>query len=186
VPEGAPPQFARAVQSLRAARLRPELTVEEVPAPQRIAPYAVAVTADVVDRDEDLASGRFVLLHDPDGQEGWDGTCRVVALARAALEVELGSDPMLAQVGWSWLTDSLELAGAQAHALGGTVTRVLSESFASLADRPATVEIEVRASWTPDVDDLGPHLTAWGELLCTVAGLPPLPSGVAPLPRRRR
>ena len=49
-------------------RLRPEVRLTEVPAPQRIAPYAVALTADVVDprdTDDDLASGRFVLLHDP-------------------------------------------------------------------------------------------------------------------------
>jgi len=47
-----------------------------------------------------------------------------------------------------------------------------------------TVEIEVRASWTP-VDDIAGHFTAWGALLCTVAGLPPLPAGVAALARRR-
>ena len=62
------PEFARALEELHHARLRPEIRLTEVPAPQRIAPYAVALTADVVDprdTDDDLASGRFVLLHDP-------------------------------------------------------------------------------------------------------------------------
>ena len=33
--------------------------------------------------------------------------------------------------------------------------------------------------------DLEPHVEAWGELLCTASGLPPVPDGVAPLPSRR-
>ena len=64
-----PPDFARALESLRAARLRPEVRVTEVPAPARIAPFSLALTADVLGpptTDEDLASGRFVLLPDPD------------------------------------------------------------------------------------------------------------------------
>ena len=69
-------------------------------------------------------------------------------------------------------------------AASGTVTRVASESFGSMSDRPATAEIEIRASWTPTEDALGEHLLAWGDLLCTAAGLPPLPAGVVPLSRR--
>ena len=75
-------------------------------------------------------------------------------------------------------------AGVAATAVGGTVTRVVSESYGALAAKPATVELEVRASWTP-LDDLGDHLVAWSVLLCTVGGLPPLPDGVAPLARKR-
>ncbi len=171
--------------SLRAARLRPEVHLEEVPAPQRIAPHALAVSADVVVADEDLGTGRFVLLHDPAGQDAWEGTFRAVTFVRAALEPELGADPMLGQVGWSWLEEALADAGAAFTAPGGTVTRVVSESYGALADRPSTVELEVRASWTP-LDDVGLHLEAWGRLLCTVAGLPPLPAGVSALASRRR
>jgi hypothetical protein len=70
-------------------------------------------------------------------------------------------------------------------AASGTVTRVASESFGSMSDRPATAEIEIRASWTPlRYEQLGDHLVAWGDLLCTAAGLPPLPAGVVPLTRR--
>jgi hypothetical protein len=125
-----------------------------------------------------------ILLYDPGGQDAWEGTFRAVTFARAALEPELGADPMIGQVGWSWLTEALATAGATAAALGGTVTRVVSESYGALADRPPSVELEVRASWTPR-DDVSRHLQAWATLLCTVGGLPPLPTGVATLPRRR-
>lgn len=53
---------------------RSEIVIEEIPAPQRLAPFAYAVSADLtdprlVDSDgeiEDIATGRFVLLHDPE------------------------------------------------------------------------------------------------------------------------
>lgn len=183
-------EFDAAVRALGAVKLRPEVRLTEVPAPSRIAPYAVALTAEVMpsrDEDEDeLASGRFVLLHDPSAPQPWEGTWRVVTFARAELEPETATDPMLGAVGWSWLTDSLEASGARYVADAGTVTRVVSESFAGLADKPPSVEMEVRASWTPIDTDLSAHLEAWGALLCTVAGLPPLPDGVVALPGQRR
>ena len=43
------PEFTEALEALRHVRLRPEVRITEVPAPQRIAPYAVALTADVID-----------------------------------------------------------------------------------------------------------------------------------------
>ena len=92
---------------------------------------------------------------------------------------------MLAEVAWTWLGDALHEAGATAHALGGTVTRVLSQGFGALAGRSTGVELEMRASWTPPSTALGAHLEAWAALLCTVAGLPPAPEGVTPLPARR-
>jgi len=184
MPEDAPEEFSSAIERIRAVRLRPEIVLEEVPAPQRIAPHAVALGADVVQDDEELATGRFVLLYDPSGQDAWEGTFRAVTFVRAALEAEFGADPMIGQVGWTWLQECLDSSAATYTAVGGTVTRVVSESFGALGDRPATVEIEIRASWTP-LDDVGVHLQAWAALLCTVAGLPPLPAGVAPLPRRR-
>jgi hypothetical protein len=151
--------------------------------PQRIAPFAHALTAEVVSDGEELATGRFVVLHDPSGPESWSGTYRIVTFVRAELEREVGSDPMLGQVGWSWLEDALS-GHAEYTAAGGTVTRVISESFGALSGRGAITEIEVRASWTP-LDDPARHLQAWANLLCTVAGLPPLPPGVTALPRRR-
>lgn len=172
--------------------MRPEVRLAEVPAPRRIAPHALALTAEIIadhtDPDQDeLATGRFVLLHDPEGQQAWDGVWRVVTFARAELEAETAADPLLGEVGWSWLVESLQASGANYHAEGGTVTRVVSESFAALSQRPPSVELEVRASWTPhDDSDIEAHLHAWGRLLCTVSGLPPLPDGVVALPGRRR
>jgi hypothetical protein len=182
-----PAEFMRALVSLRETRLRPEVHLEEVPAPGRIAPFSVALTADVsVPRSPDeLASGRFVVLHDPAGQEAWDGTFRLVTLVRATLEAELGADGLLAEVAWTWFEDAVADAEAPAHAAGGTVTRVLSQSFGALEDRPDEVEVEIRASWTAPDGDLGPHLQAWSRLLCQAAGLPPLPHGVTAIAPRR-
>jgi len=127
-----------------------------------------------------------VLLHDPSCPEPWEGAWRAVTFARAELEPEVAGDPALGGVGWSWLIDSLEDRGVDFCAEAGTVTRVVSERFGGLADRVTTVELEVRASWTPLDARLGEHLLAWSDLLCQVAGLPPLPDGVVALPGPRR
>ncbi|WP_426311685.1 DUF3000 domain-containing protein [Cellulosimicrobium sp. E-16] len=189
----APPAFRAALDALGARRLRPEVTLREVPAPRRIAPWSVALTGEVEaarSEDPDLASGRFIVLHDPDGQEAWQGTFRVVTMVRATLEPEMASEEMLAEVAWTWLEDALHDTGAAVRAEGGTVTRVLSQSFGALAGKHNDVELEMRASWTPvpagsaGAADLGDHLAAWAQLLCTAAGLPPLPDGVTPLGAR--
>ena len=110
----------------------------------------------------------------------------VVTFARAELEPELATDPLLGAVGWSWLMDAIDSVQAQVTAEAGTVTRVVSESFAGLDERPPSVEMEIRASWTPTDDDPARHLQAWLSLVCTIAGLPPLPDGVVALPGQRR
>ncbi len=187
--EDAPPEFQAALASLRSATLRPEVVLEETPAPQRLAPYAVALTADVVgsdpEADEDLATGRLVLLHDPAGHEAWAGTFRLVTYVRAELELEMATDPLLPGVGWAWLLEALEGRGAAFTAASGTVTRVASESFGAIAEQAGTAQIEIRASWTPLDEAFDAHLLAWSELLCTTAGLPPVPAGVVALPARR-
>ena len=185
-----PAEFRGAVDTMRAAMLRPEVLCEEMPAPQRIAPWSAALSGDVTVGEEDLGTGRIILLHDPAGNEAWDGTFRCVTYVRADLDAELGSDPMLAAVGWSWLTEALEAHGAPFHAVSGTVTCVTTESFGGMAGEPGTAQLEIRASWTPDVDedgalDMRPHVEAWGELLCTAVGLPPVPEGVTAIPSRR-
>ena len=181
----APPEdFSIALAQFRAANLRPEIACEEMPAPQRVAPYAAALSADVVVDGAELGTGRIVLLHDPAGNDAWHGTFRCVAYARADIEPEMVTDPLLSEVGWTWLCDALAAHRAEYTAPSGTVTRVASEGFGGMADDPASAQIEVRASWTP-LGDLKPHVEAWGELLCTAAGLPPVPSGVVAMPNRR-
>jgi hypothetical protein len=177
--------FRTALASLREVRYRQEIQVEESPAPQRLAPYAIALSADVVDDDEDLASGRLVVLHDPEGQDAWEGTFRIVAFVRATLEPEMAADPVLAEVGWAWLLEALDAHHAGFTAISGTVTRVTSQSFGGLADRPLEGQMELRASWTPLAPDLTGHALAWAEVLGQAAGLLPLPPGVVQLPRPR-
>lgn len=184
----APAAFRRAVQALGEASWRPELRVEEMPAPQRIAPFAAAITADVVLGSEEVGSGRLVLLHDPAGNAAWRGTFRCVTFARADVDPEMVTDPLLARVGWSWLIEALDNHHASYVEPSGTVTSVSSESFGAMAEEPPEAEIEVRASWTPVLEEgagLGAHAQAWAELLCTTAGLPPLPPGVVLMPSRR-
>lgn len=179
-----PEEFRNAVQQLKAARLRPEVVCEEMPAPQRISPYSAALSADVVIAGAEVGSGRLVLLFDPAGNDAWAGTWRCVAYARSDIDPDMVTDPMLSAVGWSWLTEALQSHGADYVAPSGTVTRVASESFGGMADEPATAELEVRASWSP-LGDLAPHVEAWADLLCTAAGLPLLPVGVVAMPSRR-
>lgn len=180
--------FDRALASLRAVRLRPELTLDEGPAPQRLAPHAVALTAEFCEDDEELASGRFVLLHDPDGVEAWDGHYRAVIFIRAVLEPDLATDPLLTGVAWAWLQESLDESAGPRTALGGTVTRVMSESFGSLGERDVTGMVEIRASWTPTgaPEDMGGEVQAWAGALAQAAGLLPLPPGVSALTPPRR
>jgi hypothetical protein len=210
--ETAPAAFRTAVAELRSTRVRPEVRVDDTPAPRRLAPYAYALTATVEVDGEELADGRLVLLHDPSGHEAWKGQFRLVSLTQADLEREIADDPLLAEVGWSWLVDALEQFGCAYIEPGGTVSRAYSQYFGSMADRPSSTEIEIRASWTPVPSvtgsgaavtglGLGAHLRAWCELLCQCAGLPPLTvpypvtpaagegagqvSSVVPMPTRR-
>jgi hypothetical protein len=207
-----PPEFLHALGTLRKAQCRSELRLAEIPAPARLAPFAVALGAEVMasgpgsgttpvhgpaamalaaaagteDDDEiELATGRFILLHDPDGSAVWDGEFRIVTYIRAQLEPEMGNDEMLGTVAWTWLVEALENHRAPYRAAGGTATRVLSESFGTLSGRPGSIDIELRASWTPASSDVTAHLEAWSDMVCTFAGLPPLPDGVSALPRRR-
>jgi hypothetical protein len=174
----APEPFLQAVAALRSVRPRPELHLAEVPPPKRLAPWSFAITAEVSgpgDGDDGaLATGRLVLLHDPEAQEAWDGELRVVAYVRAELDAEFASDPLLPEVGWSWLTDALEAAGAKYTALGGTVTDTSSARFGDISGPARTDDLELRASWTPLDSDLAPHGEAFCELMASVVGLPPV------------
>ena len=185
-------EFAQALAQVRAVRIRPEFQLDEAPAPQRLAPSAVALTAESVDAD-DAATGRFVLLHDPDGVEEWEGTFRAVVFVRARVESDLVADPMLHEVAWAWLLEALDASAATATQVGGTVTTTVGRSFGSMADRPAEGFLEIRGSWTPiGIDDepaaagMGRHVQAWMDLLAHAAGLTPLPADVARVDRARQ
>lgn len=180
--------FDNFVSLVREFRTRPEIELAEVPAPQRLAPFAFALSADVAfaGDDEDLATGRFVLLHDPAGQESWEGRFRCVTFIRSSLENDLQNEAILNDVAWSWVGEALERAGASYGANGGTVTRSSSKSFGQLEGTDDTSEIEIRASWTPlSGDSLIEHLSGWLYLIELAAGLAPLEEGVSSLKKRR-
>lgn len=161
------------MEDLRAVTARPEIELEEMPAPQRLAPFAHAMSGTVLRDGDEVATGRLILLHDPAGHDAWDGTMRLVTYVTAELEAELAADPLLPGVGWSWLTDALESHGAAYTAIGGTVTQTLSTRFGDLAGPPTAADLEIRASWTPTDVDLQAHVRAWCALLASTAGLPP-------------
>lgn len=174
---------------MRAASTRSELVVTEIPAPGKLAPYSVALAADVTParhaRDSELGTGRFILLFDPAAPEAWGGQFRVVCYAQAPLETDIGVDPFLADVAWSWLVDALDARGAQYTSASGTATRILSTGFGELVSQGDGAQIELRASWTPVDHDVSSHVEGWGELLCMLAGLPPAIEGVTMLQARR-
>ena len=187
-PPTTPSSFALAAEEIRATRFRDDLTVHEIGAPTGLAPQSIALAGDVRPDAEGEASiygtGRFILLHDPDEPSAWGGAWRIVCFAQAPLETDIGVDPMLADVTWSWLVDALESRGAAFHSASGTATKILSKGFGSLAEEGDGAQIELRASWTPSGAML-PHVEAWAELVCMLAGLPPGSEGIAVLGARR-
>jgi hypothetical protein len=181
--------FADARETL--GRLRDDIVFEDIPAPRRLAPYAAAMGAVAYrdgayadgDDEDEIASARLVLLYDPDSQPGWPGVFRLVAFVRSEVEEEMAADPLLGQVGWSWLTDALDLHVPGYAEPSGTVTRVITEGFGGKAGEPARTEFELRASWSPpDDSDLGDSVAAWVDMLAAAAGLPAQPPGTTALP----
>jgi Protein of unknown function (DUF3000) len=189
--DGAAAAFAQAVSGLRdglaALRLaRPELSFEDDPPPRKLAPFAAAFAATVLQADDEMGWGKLILLFGPAGQAGWAGRFRFIAYIRAELDPEIAADPLIGQVGWSWLTEALDARADGYRQPSGTVTRVVTEGFGTKQAEPVSTGFELRASWSPAAGDdatleLGGHVEAWSDALCMAAGLPPLPSGVAAL-----
>jgi hypothetical protein len=174
VPANAPLQFRLAVDSMLSARCRGEARVEVIRPPQRLAPWSFAVAVDVATpEDSEAATGRLVLLHDPDGHEAWDGELRLVGYAQAEISAEMAEDPLLPAVGWSWLVDALGDRRADYTAVGGTITQTTSTRFGDLHGPSSSTQLELRGSWTATSAELAPHLLAFVDLLAAAAGLPP-------------
>lgn len=196
-PSAAELSFRSAVASLRSGiegqqLTRPEISFDDEPPPRRLAPYAAAVAATVEVSGCEIGWGRFVLLYDPAGQDGWEGPFRVIAYVRADLDPEIAADPLVGQVGWSWLTEALATRTAAYAAPSGTVTTAVTEGFGTKQGEPLATGFEMRASWSPRGEarkspDLDRHVGAWCDVLCQAAGLPPVAPGVAQLrpPRPR-
>lgn len=179
--------FTKAVESMHAVTLRPELTLGTIRPPQRLAPFSHAIGLEV-GTEEDLdpqkhaavpadsegdAFGRLILLHDPGAEEAWDGAMRLVAYIQADMDDEVAADPLLPDVAWQWLTEGLDNDDSGYTNLGGTVTSTASVRFGEIGGPPRAHQLEMRASWTADSTDLSAHVLAFSQVLANVAGLPP-------------
>lgn len=168
-------------------RWRHDLAVEEIGSPQRIAPHSIAISAELLLDDEELANGRLILLHDPAGNDAWGGTYRIVSYARADVDLDMVADPLLPEVAWSWMNDALETHGASHGHLAGTVTASYGKAFGDMEGSEDRAEVELRSSWTPTLGSRDPligHLRAWQDLLGLVGGSPVLPEGMLHFPGR--
>ena len=149
------------------AVVHPSIEVGPIRPPQRLAPYSYAVGAEVKHTvGEDVGE-------QSDGDEAWNGTMRLVAYIQADVDETLASDPLLPEVGWSWLVDALGNRAEPVTALGGTVTSTSSVRYGDIAGPPKAHQLELRASWTAGSVELASHVEAFCEVLAYAAGLPP-------------
>ncbi|QPK80338.1 DUF3000 domain-containing protein [Corynebacterium lizhenjunii] len=180
-------KFATATEALYTATVRPEISIRQIRPPQKLAAHSFAIGLEVSKPEREVipinsdgdAFGRLILLHDPAAEEAWEGPMRLVAYIQADMDSEVASDPLLADVAWEWLTESLRDYGAGYTNLGGTVTSTASVRFGEIGGPPRAHQLEMRASWTAEGLDLSTHTQAFAAVLANVAGLPP--EGVAQL-----
>lgn len=188
--DSSPPNvFSAALAAFKAgenavAQVRDDLAFEDLPAPRRLAPHAVAIAATAYRDGLQAGTGRLVLLHNPAGADGWTGTFRLVAQVHADVEEEMAADPLLGEVGWSWLTDALDLHAPGYSAPSGTVTRVITEGYGAKAAEPPATAFELRASWCPADGEIDGSVAAWCDLLVAAAGLPAQTPGTLALSAR--
>jgi len=169
--------FQLAVMSLRQATIREGVNITEIPSPDKIAQYSVALAANIgIDAHEnrsDQGTGRFVLLNSDEPQDGWGGNYRIICFAKSPLETDIGQDEMITDVCWAWLEDALRSRSAGYAAEAGTITRIISQGYGSISGHSDHAELELRASWSPTDNNFSAHLEAWQDLLCMMSGLPP-------------
>ncbi|MBT1034990.1 DUF3000 family protein [Canibacter sp. lx-45] len=177
-----PEAFALAVAQLRQTTLRHELDFCEIIAPQQLAPHSYAAGAAINNSgsgirgagavlDNNVGCGRFALLYDPAQRDIWQGDFKVVCYAQSNIEVELGTDPLIADVAWQWLATALASEHAGHTEIAGTATVTTSTGYGRLASSGSGSQLQIRASWTPEPQHMGAHLSAWGQLICLLAGL---------------
>nr|WP_255450404.1 DUF3000 domain-containing protein [Skermania sp. ID1734] len=189
-PGSQPAVFRAAIDAMHSATVHPDIELGPIRPPQRLAPYSYALGAEVKHPESEVvaeqsdgdAFGRLILLYDPNGDEAWNGTLRLVAYIQADLEAALAGDPLLPEVAWSWLVDALESRSEPLNALGGTVTATSSVRYGDIVGPPHAYQLELRASWTATSPELAPHVEAFAEVLAYAAGLPP--AGVTNLGQR--
>ena len=183
---GAPPSPPEFQEAVRRDAARPgcgrRSLCEEMPAPQRIAPYAAALSADVTVDGIDVGTGRLILLHDPAGNDAWDGTFRCVGLRPRRDRPRDDHRPaagrrrlVLADRGARGARRDVRLGLRHGDPRRHRELRRDGRRRAA-APRSRSAPRGPRR-WSTGTLDIEPHVEAWGELLCTAAGLPPVPGG---------
>jgi len=189
----APARFTAALESLKLTQVRPEVHLSEAPAPTRIAPYAVAIDGVVyADGQADdarfdleateadpIAQGTLIILFDPQSQTNWGGQFRIVSFIEVEVDHTEAADPMLPGVAWTWVTDAI--GHHPYHNLTGTVSVTSSTTFDDAGEKPGKAVLEIRASWSPNNEQVGVHLNMWAEMLAIAGGLEHSPTEVTSL-----
>ena len=153
-PSMADPEFQHALEEFATMQWRSGIKAEEIGSPQRIAPFSIAMALDFVEDDEELGTGRLILLHDPSGNENWEGRFRLVSyVAHRAL--------------------AGTVTASYGHGFGELRTRQaeveVRASWSPVLDANHRITV---------------HLSAWQDLLGHISGRPPLPRGVVQFPGR--
>lgn len=176
-------RFENIIGSVQEVAPRKEILIGTLRPPRNLAPYSHTISAEIShERSTDAVAetfGRFVILFDPDGQEIWQGSLRIVIFIQAELEQSLANDPLLPQVSWTWLEESISNTEGFA-ALAGTVTSTANMRYGEMSGPESSHQLELRASWTALNDELKAHFQSFLQVLELAAGLPPV--GTTQLP----
>ena len=173
LPEDSPTEFIAAAMGLVEPVLRVELETEQIAAPVNIAPHALAFATHVpnpANTPTNRGVGRIVFLYDESHFETWGSNMRVIAYGKSPLELDMGIEEDVANYCWEWLTRALELHDAKYSHAAGTITKIVSTGMGTLSQDPSSSEVEIRASWSPQDANFGPHLAAWQDLIAGMAG----------------
>ena len=177
-------EFGQRLAPIASLAERSEIHLTQIAAPKGIAQEAIAVSAEVIHADHsdaDRGIGRLVICRDTSYPEGWNSEYRIILYAKSPVDIDMGKDAVVDELPWNWLMDSLEQKSANFHSEAGTTTRILSTGHGSLTSQPQHAEIEIRASWAPEDEDLSKHLDAFQQLLALISGLPPADVTVVPV-----
>ena len=121
-----------ALDAVRRARTRATSSWSpRSPRPASLAPYAVALAADVVAARATAATpssapGASSSSTTPRSRRPGAAPSASSASRRRRSRPRSALDPFLAEVAWSWLVDALDARGAEYTAASGTATKILS------------------------------------------------------------
>ncbi len=173
MPDNIPSEFATAAIGLANPKLRTELDTQQIDAPEKIAPFALAFATQVPNRAEtpmNRGVGRIVFIYDESQFETWGSNMRVIAYAKSPYENEMALEDDYANFCWGLLTRSLTNNEVSFSHEAGTVTKMTATGMGSLSDEKVGSEVELRASWSPTDKDLAKHFAAWQDLVAGLAG----------------